>query len=210
MQLCKDLLDPRNNVADDTLSPLEWYQTLDIRGETRLPDFQYDGQNPIEKLVYATEIAQNSAPHQGFTIVAPKIFGSYSEGQLLKVFVTTYSAKYRLYDKVLDQVGGGVIPAAITYKKDINGNYMLLDYEQSQDGSHWAPSVRAFCRMPVSSQEIPGLADAIINHYSNYDDLRQLHFDNLYRHLSAHSIEEATLTNPEGDILFSMSSPPRQ
>lgn len=209
MQLCKELLGLRNNVTDDSLSPMEWYQALDIREETRLPDFQYEEQDPMEKLVYATEMEYYSAPHQGFTIVAPKIFGSYEEGQLLKVFVTTYSAKYRLYDKVLDQVGGGVVPAAITYKKDINGNYLLLDYEQSQDGAHWAPSVREYCRMPVSGQEIPGLADTIINHYSNYDDLRQLHFDNLYKHLSANGIKEATLTNPRGEILFSMSSPDR-
>jgi hypothetical protein len=210
MQLCKDFLGIRNNVTNNSLSPMEWYRALDIREETSLSDFQYDGQDPIKKLVYATEVVQNSIPHLGFTIVAPKIFGSYEEGQLLRVFVTTYSARYKLYDKVLDQVGGGVIPAAITYKKDINGNYMLLDYEQSQDGAHWAPSVREYCRMPVSGQEIPGLADAIINHYSNYNDLRQLHFDNLYKHLSAHGIKEATLTNPQGEILFSMSWPNRQ
>lgn len=210
MQLCKDLLGLRNNVTDDTLSSMEWYRALDIREETRLPDFQYDGKDAIEKLVYATEIQYYSAPHQGFTIVAPKIFGSYEEGQLLRVFVTTYSARYRLYDNVLDQIGGGVIPAAITYKKDKNGNYLVLNYEQAQDGAHWAPSLREFCRMPVSGQEIPGLADTIIRHYSNYDDLRQLHFDNLYRHLSAHGIKEAALTNPQGEILFSMSSPPRE
>lgn len=209
MQLCKDLLGLRNNVTDDTLSPMEWYQALAIRDETRLPDFQYEGQDPIEKLVYTTEIEYYSSPHQGFTIVAPKIFGSYEEGQLLRVFVTTYSARYKLYDKVLDQVGGGVIPAAITYKKDINGNYLLLDYQQSQDGAHWAPSVRGFCRMPVSGQEIPGLADAIINHYSNYDDLRQLHFDNLSQHLLANGIKEATMTNSLGEILFNMSVPDR-
>ncbi|KUG05155.1 hypothetical protein ASZ90_017422 [hydrocarbon metagenome] len=209
MQLCKDLLGLRNNITDDTLSSLEWYQALDIREETLLPDFQYDGQDSIEKLVYTAEIEQNSDPYQGFTIVAAKIFGSYEEGQLLRVFATTYSARYRLYGDALDQVGGSVVPAAITYKRDSNGNYVLLDYQQSQDGSHWAPSILEFCRMPVSGQEIPGLANAIISHYSNYDDLRQLHFDNLYKHLAANGIREATLTNSRGEIQFSMSSPDR-
>lgn len=209
MQLCKELLDLRNNVTDDTLSPMEWYRSLDIRVENRLPDFQYDGPDPIEKLVYATEVEQNSNPQLGFTIVASKIFGSYEEGQLLRVFVTTYSARYKLYDKVLDQVGGLIVPVAITYKKDINGNYVLLDYEQSQDGAHWVSSIREFCRMPVSGQEIPGLADTIIGHYADYDDLRQLHFDNLYKHLAANGIREATLTNSRGEIQFSMSWPDR-
>jgi hypothetical protein len=203
MQLCKDLLGLRNNVTDDALSPMEWYRALAIREETRLPDFQYDGPDPTEKLVYATEIVQNSNSHLGFTIVACKIFGSYEEGQLLRVFVTTFSARYRLYDNVLDLVSGSVIPSAITYKQNENGNYVLLDYEQSQDGAHWAPSVREYCRMPVSGQEIPGLADTIMR--SNYEDLRQLHYDNLYKHLSANGIEDATLTNPRGEILFSMN-----
>jgi beta-lactamase regulating signal transducer with metallopeptidase domain len=210
MQLSKELLGLRNNVTDDTLSPMEWYQALDIIEDTLLPDFQYDGPDTIEKLVYAAEIEQNSGTHlQGFTIVAPKIFGSYEEGKLLRVFATTYSGRYRLYGKVLDQVGGSVVPAAITYKKDKNGNYVLLDYLQSQDGAHWAPSIREFCRMPLSGQEIPGLADTIIGHYADYDDLRQLHFDNLYKHLAANGIREATLTNSRGEIQFSMSWPDR-
>ena len=68
----------------------------------QLPDFEYDGSDPIEKLVYATEIEKYSQPQRGFTIVAPKIFGSYEEGGLLKVFVTTFSATYKLYGNVLD------------------------------------------------------------------------------------------------------------
>lgn len=72
MQLCKELLGARNNVNDETLTPQEWYDALSIRQEVKLPDFEYDGNDPIEKLVYATEIEKNSQPQRGFTIVAPK------------------------------------------------------------------------------------------------------------------------------------------
>lgn len=52
MQLCKELLGARNNVTNDSLSPQEWYNALDIRQEILLPNYEYDGQDdPIEKLV---------------------------------------------------------------------------------------------------------------------------------------------------------------
>ena len=207
MRLCKELLGARNNVNDETLTPQEWYQALAIRQEVKLPDFQYEGNDPIEKLVYATEIAMNSQPLGGFTIVAPKIFGSYEEGDLLKVFVTTYSATYKLYGNELEQVGGSIVPSAITYKKDSNGNYLLEKYEQAKDGAYWLPSIKEFCTMPVSGKKIPGLADRIIDHYGKRDDIHTLHYDNLFKHLKANGIKEATLYDPYGEIEFSMSKP---
>jgi len=50
-----------NNIDNETLSPLEWYSALDIRKEITLSDFTYDGDNSIEKLVYATEIKKFTA-----------------------------------------------------------------------------------------------------------------------------------------------------
>lgn len=207
MRLCKELLGVRNNVTDDNLSPQEWYNALSIRQEIKLPDFKYEGSDPIEKLVYETEIKMNSRPQHGFTIVAPKIFGTYEEGDFLKVFVTTYSATYKLYGNVLGLEGGSVVPSAITYKKDNSGNYVLEKYEQSKDGAHWKPSIIEFCTMPVSGKKIPGLADKIIEHYTDYDDICTLHWENLYKHLRANGIKDATLYDPYGEVIFTMSSP---
>ncbi|MGI6066444.1 MAG: hypothetical protein ACOYI2_08135 [Bacillota bacterium] len=205
MRLCKELLGVRNNVTDESLSPKEWYEALSIHQEIKLPDFQYDGDDPIEKLVYATEVEKNSAPNRGFTIVAPKIFRSYEEDGLLKVFLTTFSATYKLYGNVLDEEGGSVVPAAITYKKNSPGSYLLEKYEQARDGSGFTPSIREFCTMPVSGKEIPGLADEIIHHYGDYGDIRSLLFENLSKHLKSNGITEAMLTNSSGEIKFLMS-----
>jgi|LFRM01.1.fsa_nt_gb beta-lactamase regulating signal transducer with metallopeptidase domain len=207
MKLCKELLGVRNNVTDETLTPQEWYDALSIRQEVKLLDFVYEGNDPIEKLVYATEIEKNSQPQRGFTIVAPKIFGSYEEDGLLKVFVTTFSATYKLYGNVLDMVSGSVVPSAITYKKDNRGNYVLEKYEQAKDGADWQPSIRKFCTMPVSEKEIPGLADKIIDHYGNRDDIRTLQWENLFKHLKANGIKDATLFNSRGEVEFSISNP---
>lgn len=208
MQLCKELLGKRNNVTDESLSPQEWYNALSIREEISLPHFEYDGQDPIEKLVYDTEVEKNSDPKRGgFTVVAPKIFGSYEEENLLKVFVTTYSARYKLFGNVLSLEGGSIIPTAITYRKDDNGRYVLERYEQARDGSEFGPSVREYCTMPVSGKEIKGLADEIFKHYADYEDIHILLYNNLFNHLKNNGIADATLTNSQGKIEFSMSDP---
>jgi len=205
MRLCREMLGARDNVTDETLIPQEWYKALSVRQETELPDFEYDGDDPVEKLVYDTEISMNSRPQYGFTIVAPKIFGSYEEDGLLKVFVTTYSARYKLYDNVLEQEGGSIVPAAITFKKGDDGSYVLEKYEQAKDGAYWGPSIREFCTMPSSGKKIRGLADKIIKHYTNRDDIDALQWENLYKHLKAHNIEDATLYDVYGEVEFSMS-----
>ena len=209
MQLCKDLLGKRNNVTDDSLSPQEWYDALSIRQEILLPNYEYDGQDTIEKLVYATEVERDSASNKrgGFIIVAPKVFGSYEEEDMLKVFVTTYSARYKLFGNALSQEGGSIIPAAITYRKDNSGGYILEKYEQARDGSEFGPSIREYCTMPVSGKEIKGLADKIFKHYTDYEDIRTLLYDNLFKHLKKNGIKDATLTNSQGEVEFSMSNP---
>lgn len=185
MLLCKELLGKRNNVTGESLSPQEWYDALSIRQEIKLPNYEYGGQDPIEKLVYDTEIERDSASNKrgGFIIVAPKVFGSYEEEDMLKVFVTTYSARYKLYGNTLSKEGGSIIPAAITYRKVNSGRYILEKYEQARDGSEFGPSIRKYCTMPVSGEEIKGLADKIFKHYTDYKDIRILLYDNLFKHL---------------------------
>lgn len=185
MGLCKEILGQRNNVMDDTLSPNEWFSQLSIRQRVDLPDFAYSGDDPIERLVYETEVEQHRSNRGGFTIVAPHIFGSYEEGNKLKVFVTTYGSQYVLYDKTLEQEGGSIIPAAITYTKNPDGSYTLEKYEQAKDGSYFGPSIKEFCVMPLSGKKITGLSEKIFSHYSDYEDIRKLLGVNLIKHLKA-------------------------
>lgn len=187
MDLCKELLGQRNNVTDETLSPQDWFAKLNIRKEINLPDFSYVGANPIERLVYQTGIEKSKTHREGFTIVAPHIFGSYEEENKLKVFVTTFSSHYRLYDKVLSHEGGAIIPVAITYEKSSDGSYTLYEYKRAKDGSDFSSSIKEFCKMPVSHKNIRGLADKILNHYGNYDDIIQLERENLIKHLKANN-----------------------
>jgi len=195
------------------MSPEEWYQALDIRQEIVLPDFVYDkhqggpsASNPdlALYLIYATEMENHSAPHRGFTVVAPRIHASHAEGDLLKIFVTTYSAAYRLYDNVLDMTAASVVPAAITYKMIPNGMPELVEYQQARDGSDFAKSIREFCTLPESGAEISGLADRILNHYGNYSDIVALQYSNLRQHLIENGITNATYTNARGEVVLSI------
>lgn len=187
MILCKEMLGERNNVTDETLSPNEWFSRLSIRQKVDMPDFSYNGSDPVERLVYATEIEKNKSSRGGFTVIASHIFGSYEEGSRLKVFVTTLSKHYILYDKTLSDVGGSVIPAAITYVKNQDGQYTLEKYEQAKDGSEFGDSIRKFCVMPQSGKNISGLADKIFNHYSKHNDIVKLERENLIQHLKANN-----------------------
>lgn len=205
MALCKEILGVRNNVEDDTLSAEEWFKELKIREKVELPDFQYEGEDPIEKLVYETEIARKKTKRADFTIVAPHIFGSYEEEDRLKVFVTTCDGHYTLYEKVLSEVGGGIAPSAITYIKNDDGSYSLEKYERTKDGADWVPSIKEFCTMPVSGRKIDGLADKIINHYSNKKDIIELERKNLIEHLKKHnqygvSLQKEYLDPPDNVI----------
>lgn len=193
MLLSKDMLGPRDNVTDKYLSPVEWYEKLELKEEIILPDYTYDGNDLIEKLVYETELERNKVGVEGFTIVAPHIFGSYEDGNKLKVFVTTFSTKYRLYDNILHEVGGGVIPSAITYVKNSDGSYSLEEYTQAKDGSYFASSIEEFCTMPVSGKKINGLFNEIINHYMDYEDIVQLERENLIKHLEKNNQKEILL-----------------
>lgn len=62
------------------------------------------------------------------------------------------------------------------------------------------------CTMPVSGGEIKGLADKILKDDSDYDDIRNLLYENLFKHLKKYDIKEATLTNSRGELEFTMSN----
>lgn len=59
--------------------------------------------------------------------------------------------------------------------------------------------------MPVSGNEIEGLADEIFMYYGDYEDIRILMRDNLYKHLKRNGITDAMLINSQGEVEFSMS-----
>ncbi|WP_461207448.1 M56 family metallopeptidase [Clostridium sp. DL1XJH146] len=189
MSLCKELLGARNTVVDETLSPMKWYHKLEVGKEIMLPDFTYNGADSTLKLVYDTEIEQNKNYNtEGFTIVSPHIIGSYEEENKLKVFVITCTARYRLYDKVIEEESESMGPVAITYIKNSDGSYSLEEYQQPMDGAYLKKSIEEFCIMPVSGKNIEGLAEKILEGDGvDAERIRENLQENLIKHLEIHN-----------------------
>lgn len=177
------LLGQRNNVTDKTSSLMEWFMQINMKQRISLPHFSYAGEDPIKILVHNTEI-EKSRPRRGdFTIIAPHIFASYEEYNKLKVFAATFISSYRLYGKVVVLYDGSIVPVAIAYVKNPDGSYTLEEYQQAMSGSSFSSSIEEFCTMPVTGKKIKGLADKILQNYSNSEDRNKLERENLIKHL---------------------------
>lgn len=216
MRMCKDMLGVQNNVTDESLSPQEWYQQLSIISEIKLPDFKpenpsgaYNGE--VDGKVYgdlfnSAILQQYGDSERGFLVYAPTIYGAYEESDKLKAFITVYYEYYRLYGKTLESTGGGVVLGAIVFVKDehtdgwIFEEYPEVGSGNLPDGAYFGDSIRKLCAMPVSGNEIKGLAEKINEDYAN-DARRDLLMQSLIEHLTAHGQTGISLKKPDGNII---------
>lgn len=202
IEICKDMLGPDYSAPKKYDNPDDWYNKLVTNQKIMLNDFVYDGKNPIEKLVYQAIIDQFGNTMQGFTIVAPKIFGSYEEIDYLKVFVTADISTFEIYNKIVTNTSGSVIPMAITFQKTPSGSYRFVKLDQAMDGNYFAPSIKKFCTMPVSKKPIEGLANNIINQYGNDKDISNLLTVNLKKHLAKNNLTGITYYSVTSEKIF--------
>ena len=216
MRMCKDMLGVQNNVMDESLSPQEWYKQLSIIREIKLPDFKpenpsgvYDGE--VDGKVYgglfnSAILQQYGDSESGFLVYAPTIYGAYEESDMLKAFVTVYYQHYRLYGKTLESTGGGVIPGAIVFVKDehtdgwVFEEYLEVGSANLPDGAYFGDSIRKLCAMPVSGNEIKGLAEKMNADYAN-DARQDLIMQSLKEHLTAHGQTGIYLKKPDGKMI---------
>ena len=207
MRMCKDMLGLQNNITDDALSPQEWYEQLSIIGEIKLPDFKPE--NPDGEygaLIYAAITEHYSRPNDGFVVAAPTVYGAYEEDSKLKIFITVFYERYRLYGKTLESTGGGVIPGAVIFRHgNRSGEWIVEDYLEVgaaflPDGSYFSDSIQKLCVMPVSGAEIKGLAETINTDYTN--SLRnELLMQNLKEHLTMLKQTGVSLKKPGGEMI---------
>ncbi|SCY94365.1 M56 family metallopeptidase [Alkaliphilus peptidifermentans] len=195
MSLSKDLL----GITDEGLLPTQWYSQLSAN--VKLPDYIGNVSDSLEQLVYNTTVQQYSLPNSGFTVVAPTILGVYQEEDKVKVFVTVYYNRYKLYGKTLYEMGGGIIPGAITYSKNIDGSYILDEYLEAMDGSYFGKSIKEYCVMPISNEEISGLSDKILDDYKNHAGRSELLIKNLIEHLRANNQKDIELKKKTGQVV---------
>ncbi|MCI8416326.1 MAG: M56 family metallopeptidase [Lachnospiraceae bacterium] len=151
--------------------------------EILLPDFSYEGEDEILKLLYETEKNRKEPDLEGFMVWAIHSYGSYEEGDTCKVVAVVYTGRYQLFGDQVEEKGGSVIPVALTCKQQEDGTYTCIDYQMAGEGSEFGPSIEAFCTMPESKEWIPGLAERILAEYGNDQELHQILEKNLQEHL---------------------------
>lgn len=163
----------------------------------KLPEFKYQTEDKIEAMVYSAALDQytRNKNEDSVTIVAPHIFGTYEEGNELKIFVTVYYDEFKLYDKAFSGVSGGIVPAAIVYTKNNDGSYTFNKYVEAMDGSEFTKSIKKFCK-PRND-----IAEAILKHYGNYEDLFQIMRNNLKNYAEQNNMKGIKLKENNGEVV---------
>lgn len=182
-----------------------------------LPDFKpgnpigvYDGK--IDDRVYgaifnSAILKQYGGLDNGFLVYAPTIHGVYEESGKLKALVTVHYEHYRLEGKTLTSTSGGVIPAAITFSQDdFSDGWILEEYTEVgskgfPDGAYFADSIRKLCVLPASGKEISGLAQKIINDYTDHTTRSELLRESLIEHLLLYGQTDVYLQEPDGNLV---------
>ncbi len=59
------------------------------------------------------------------------------------VYLKVYHAKYRVDQSTVQTVDDGLVPTAITFSTDENGEYILTDYWTAENGAHYEDGIRA-------------------------------------------------------------------
>lgn len=138
-----------------------------------IPDYVYHGNDlstQVVQSVFTEKMAAEYQDRQGegslFNIAAPTIHKTVEEKGVYKVFATVYGSRFMVYGKTVKEIGGQVIPIAITYEVSDRG-FTVKTVETAGDGSEFGPSINAFCTMPQSKTPIEGLYDTIMADYSN-------------------------------------------
>lgn len=194
-EACILILGPRNNVPKGWRSGEEWYSKLKPLEITPLPPASRPSGNTVEALVDAAALEHYKGYHpNGVVLVASHVFDKHEEGDVLTIWATVFYSEYVLYGREkLVQNTGGVVPAAIKYRRLGNGSYALSEYVEARDGALFEPSIREFCRPK------PGVADEMLKHYMNYSDLIEKMRRNLVGYLQANGLSGVYLETPGGE-----------
>ncbi len=207
MRMCKDILGVQNNVTDESLSPQEWYKQLSIIKEIKLPDFKPGNSSGVyDDLIHSAILQKYGGSESGFLVYAPTFYGAFEESPKLKLFVTVNYEYYRLYGNTLESAGGAVIPGGIIFENNnSNDKWEMVDFLQVAsanlpDGAYFGDSIQKLCTMPVSGNEIKGLAEKMNSDYIN-EARAELLMKSLIEHLTANGKTGLSLKMSDGSII---------
>lgn len=175
----KMLSEPLSGFSKDEKGIMDIIQRVDEtqkhyqETDPAIPDYIYRGNDLPTQVVQSVFTEKMTAEYQDrqgegtlFNIAAPTIHRTVEEKGVYKVFATVYGNRFMVYGKNIQEIGGQVVPIAITYEIS-DGGFTVKNIETAGDGSEFGPSIKAFCNMPQSNAPIEGLYDTIMSDYSN-------------------------------------------
>ena len=146
------------------------------------------GEEQLLLLVDGTEYVhyqEIAATPENFIVTASVLHGACEEDDRLRIFATSYAAYYRDDGDTVVQQGASIVPVALTFVRNTQGAYALVNYTSASDGAEFTPSVVNFCKTPVTGRTIVALADQIMNAYGDNETLNALHMQKLADYLAA-------------------------
>lgn len=186
-------------------------------GLVELPDFKpenptgvYDGVfdgKAYGGMLNTAIIDKYSDPNLGFLVYAPTIHDVVEEEGKLRAYITVYYEYFRLIDTTVTSEGGGIIPAAITFRQGENGGWVREEYTavgdspEYLDGAYFAKSIEKLCVRPSSGKPIEGLAEKILKDYSNHETRSSLLLQSLTEHLLQYGQVGVQLQNRDGSMV---------
>lgn len=191
---CIDILGPRNNVPKDYQSGEEWYAKSMPLNIIDLPQVNLPKGNTLLELTTSAALTHYQPNNErGVVFTAPHVFDHFEKNGVLTIWATVYYHEYLLYEKKLVESSAGVVPAAIKFKKQEDGSYKLTEYIEAKDGSEFIPSIKKFCELKK------GVADKMINQYSNYNELSIIILNNLISYLKENHLIHIYLEDRDGE-----------
>ncbi len=197
---CRDILGTNEEIYDGN----DWYINYRKKGEIKLADFKYKGDDENLKLVYDAYVKPNYFEKGGFMVLAPSIVKVVKEDDMTKIFTRIRDDRYKLYGDLLVNTGGEISSVAFTFKDN-----KIVKVEEDDpkkimeiDG-RICVTTEEFLKTPVSRKIIKGLEEEMRNPLY-HDYMEKKAYANLAAHLKENGIEKATLYMSSGEIEFKM------
>lgn len=123
-----------------------------VKDANFLPEFVYTGDDKIMKAICDYLVEKEKGRYDeaegsiSYTFIpAPVIYDTVEENGELKVFGNFYGSHYYKNGNILEESGGGEMPACIHLKEE-NGSYQVVRMERTGDGSYYIKGIREFCK----------------------------------------------------------------
>lgn len=159
----------------------------------------------LDKAVSRAIIEYNYSPDEDcYPIETHTTYSTRKNGNLITVFLWV---DYRSYSNnnplgIVEMYSGSSYPCAITFEKDDEGNYLLLEYWEPEDGTYYATSIRE--KFPAVIAEL-AIWNVNVPKKPNMDEVYE-HFNSTEKITFVSSDCGELFSDEEGDVMLTLDT----